>query len=110
MPVDGVDRDVCLAASTVNDGKPLAIFRHGDIGRRAGQRNRFVEHPALCVAEEYGNGGTRRVAGVPNVSSAFSHPARGIGGVRPQRGREGDGENIPGPCRRWRNCRGCGPA
>ena len=74
--------DITFAASSVNDGEPLAIAGYRDVRGRARQGYRFVEHPALAVAEEDRNGLPGGIARIPRAPRPFSHPAGGVGGIR----------------------------
>src|SRR5215472_9936304 len=53
--IDRVHSDVRVTASAVDHREPFAILRDADVRRRPRQRERFVEHAALAIAEEDGD-------------------------------------------------------
>lgn len=84
--------DKRFGANAVNHREPLAIMGHGDICRRAWKWDGFVEHAALAIGEEDGDGLTRRIACIPNAAWTLGDPAGRIGGER--RSRAGDREDV----------------
>ena len=65
----------------VNDSEPITIARNGDVCWCAWKGYRFVEHPALSIAEEYRDSLTGGVAGIPNAARPFGHPTWGVRGI-----------------------------
>ena len=54
--IDGKDRDMRRAVRRVDDGEPVLIGRHSDVGGSAWQGDGLIECATLVVAEENGNG------------------------------------------------------